>query len=124
MRGLNKLYWLKIDIENIKEEMNTVISAIDYSGMPHSTEVSDTVHQMYLKREKLTEKLHKKVNQYLDELIRIENIIDRIEDDEIRAMARMRFVQNMKWEAIGKKVGYDRTVCSKKVRRYFENKQI
>jgi hypothetical protein len=122
VRGLNKLYYIKRDIESIKEELNNIpeISGIDMSGMPHSTAVSDPVYQLYLKREKLFKRLNIKIERYFDELERIENIIDSIEDVEIRTMARMRFVLNMKWEDIGDKVGYDRTVCSKKVRKYID----
>ena len=124
MRGLNKLYYIKQDIENIREEIKNLseISGMSMSGMPKSNMVGDPVFNLILKKEKLIEKLNKKIEKYLDELIRVENIIDEIEDIEIRTMARMRFIQNMKWEDIGNKLNYDRTTCSKKVRDYF-NKQ-
>lgn len=126
MRGLNKLYYIKKDIESIKEEIKNIpeISGIDMSGMPHSNAVGDPTYNLMLKKEKLIEKLNKKIEKYLDELIRIENIIDGIEDIEIRTMARMRFVQNMKWEDIGEQVHLDRTVCSRKVRKYLKNMEL
>lgn len=124
MRGLNKLYYLKKEIEAIRKEIESIpeISGIEMSGMPHSTNVSDPITAYLIKKDKLVDKLNRKINLYLDELIRIENIIDQIEDEEIRAMARMRFIQNMKWEDIGEQVHLDRTVCSKKVRKYLDKK--
>lgn len=124
MRGLNKLYYLKKEIEAIRKEIESIpeISGIEMSGMPHSTNVSDPITAYLIKKDKLVDKLNRKINLYLDELIRIENIIDQIEDEEIRAIARMRFIQNMKWEDIGEQVHLDRTVCSKKVRKYFDTK--
>ena len=122
MRGLNKLYYIKKDIESIKEEIKNIpeISGIDMSGMPHGSGVGDPVYNLFLKKEKLVEKLNKRIETYLDELIRIENIIDGIEDVEVRAIARMRFVQHKTWEKIGDELNYDRTTCSRKVRDYFD----
>ena len=126
MRGLNRLYYIKIEIANIKQEINDLpeISAINMSGMPHSTGVSDTVYQLYLKKEKLTQRLIKKVEQYYDELVRVEDTIDSIEDAEVRVIARMRFIQHKKWSDIGKEVHLDRSVCSRKLKAYFDNHQI
>lgn len=123
MRGLNKLYYIKKDIESIKEDIKNIpeISGIDMSGMPHSNAVGDPVYNLFLKREKLVKKLYKKIEQYLDELIRLEDILDGIDDVEVRTIARMRFIQHKTWEKIGDELNYDRTTCSKKVRDYFDN---
>lgn len=126
MRGMNKLYYLKIDIENIKDEIKSlpIISSPSMSGMPHGTDISSPIESYCLKKEKLLEKLNQKIEKYTEELIRIEEIIDKIGDIELRTMARMRFIKNMTWEDIGKEVGYDRTVCSRKVRKYIEGMDI
>lgn len=126
MRGLNKLYYLKIDIENIKEEINTLstINSPQLTGMPHGSDISNPIEKYFLKKEKLMEKLNQKIEKYTDELLRIENIIDTIEDIEIRTIARMRFIQHMKWEDIGEKMYLERTTCSKKLRKYIESMDI
>ena len=126
MRGLNKLYYLKIDIENIKEEIRNIptISSPQITGMPHGTDVSNPIENYFLKKEALIEKLNSKIEKYTEELIRIEGIIDGIDDEEVRAIARMRFIQNMKWEDIGEKMYLERTTVSKKLRKYIENMDI
>ena len=126
MRGLNKLYYLRLDIRDLQEEIKSIpdVSGMNYSGMPHSTDVSDQTFNLVLKKERLIERLNRKIEQYLDELARIENIIDGIEDVEIRTIARMRLIQNMKWEDIGEQVHLDRTVCSKKLRKYLKNMNL
>ena len=126
MRGLNKLYYLKIDIENIQDEIKSLptISSSQTNGMPHGSGVSKPVEQYLIKKEALIEKLNNKIAKYTEELIRIEDIIDRIDDVEIKAIARMRFIQNMRWEDIGEKVHAERTTCSKKLRKYLENMDI
>ena len=126
MRGLNKLYYIKREIEDLQSEIKNLstICGVDMSGMPHSSTVGNPVYNLVQKKEKLIERLNKKIEKYLDELMRIESIIDHIEDIEIRTMARMRFILNMKWEDIGDKVGYDRTVCSRKVRKYLNAMEL
>jgi DNA-directed RNA polymerase specialized sigma subunit len=126
MRGLNKLYYLKIDIENIKEEIKSLptISSPQITGMPHGTGVSNPIESYFLKKEKLIKKLNLKIEKYTEELLRIEDIIDRIDDEEIRAIARMRFVQCLTWEEIGERVHLERTTCSKKLKKYIESMEI
>lgn len=126
MRGLNKLYYLKIDIENIKDEIKSlpIISSPQTNGMPHGSGVSKTVEMYLLKKEALIEKLNQKIEKYTSELVRIEDIIDKIEDIELRAIARMRYIQNMKWEDIGEKVHLERTTCAKKLKKCIESMDI
>ena len=126
MRGLNKLYYLKIDIENIKKEIDNIptMSSSQLTGMPHGSGVSNPVLSYVLKKEELTEKLNQKIAKYTEELIRIEGIIDGIDDEEVRAIARMRFVLCLKWEEIGERVHLERTTCSKKLKKYINNMDI
>lgn len=126
MKGLNKLYYLRLEIKDLQEEIRSIpdVGGMNYSGMPHSTGISDPTFSLLLKKEKLIERLNKKIEIYLEELARIEDIIDRIEDVEVRAIARMRYIQNMKWEEIGRKLNYDRTSCAKKLKNYFEEKEV
>ena len=126
MRGLNKLYYLKIDIENIKEEIRSLptISSLELTGMPHGTGVSNPIEKYFLKKEALMEKLNAKIEKYTEELIRIEGIIERIDDPEIRTIARMRFIQCMRWEDIGAKIHLDRTNCARKLKKYIQNIDI
>lgn len=126
LNKLNKLYYIKLDIENIKDEIKSlpIISSPQISGMPHGTDISNPTESYCLKKEKLLEKLNKRIERYTEELIRIEDIIDKIDDPEIRSIARMRFIQNMKWEYIGEKIHLERTTCSKKLRKYLETMDI
>ena len=56
--------------------------------------------------------------------MRIEGIIDGIDDEEVRAIARMRFVLCLKWEEIGERVHLERTTCAKKLKKYINNMDI
>ena len=126
MRGLNKLYYLKIDIESIQEEIRSLpmISSPQITGMPRGSGISEPVVSYVLKKEELVEKLNQKIAKYTEELVRIENIIETIDDAEVRAIARMRFVQCMTWEDIGNKIHLERTTCAKKLKKYIKSMDI
>lgn len=119
MKKLNKLYFLKIEINELKNEINNLseISATNMSGMPGGNKKSDPTQQFLIKKQKLIEKLNKKLEIYIEELTRIENFIDSIEDAEIRAIARLRFIENWTWEDIGRKMHSDRSVCYRKIKK-------
>lgn len=126
MRGLNKLYYIKIDIENIKKEIESIptISSPQLTGMPHGSGISNPVVSYVIKKEELIERLNQKIAKYTEELARIENIIDSIDDIEIRTIARMRFVLCLSWEEIGERVHLERTTCAKKLKKYINSMDI
>ena len=125
VKGLNKLYWLNKEIEEIRMEIDNLseLSSPSLSGMPHSNSLSNPPEQYYLKKEKLITKLNKKLEKYIDELIRIENIIDLVDDPEIRVLARKRFIENKDYSIIAQEVFMDRTTVSRKLKNYFERKK-
>ena len=123
MRGLNKLYYLKTDIENIQEEIRSMptVSSPQITGTPRGSGISEPVVTYVLKKEELIERLNLKIAKYTEELVRIENIIERIDDEEARVIARLRFVQCLKWEEIGERVHLERTTCAKKLKKYINS---
>ena len=121
MRKINKLYYLKLEINEIKKEIQGLaeISSPSLTGMPSGGGTpSDPVYQFVMKKQKLIEKLNDKLEVYIDELTMTENIIDSIEDAETRLIARLRLVENLEWKEIAKKVNLDRSVCYRKIKKY------
>ena len=100
------------------------MSSSQLTGMPHGSGVSNPVLSYVLKKEELIEKLNQKIAKYTEELVRIEGIIDKIDDEEVRAIARMRFVLCLKWEDIGERVHLERTTCAKKLKKYIKDMDI
>lgn len=50
----------------------------------------------------------------------IEDFINSVEEAELRAIMRLRAINNMKWEDIGKELNMDRRTVSRKFYSYFE----
>lgn len=119
---MNRIYYLKIEIDEIKEEIESIseLSSSKISGMPHGTKRSDPTQEHLLKKQKLIDKLNKKLKKYIDELNRMEEIIDNVEDAQIRVIMRMRFIECKKWHIIERAVHLDRSACYRKIQKYLE----
>ena len=126
MKRLNKLYWLKKEIEQLEMQIKelTILSAMAMSGMPRSNSVSSPVEKFYDRLEKLRTKLQTKLNEYITEKERIEEYIENIADPEIRVIARLRFIDNQDFQTIGNEMFMDRTTAYKKLKKYFERNEI
>lgn len=120
--NLNKLYWLKREVTQIEEQIKelTILSAVQMSGMPSGNSVSAPVEQYFARLDKLKTKLEKAKDKVLKETEILEQYIENIEDSEIRVIARARFLECKKWEAIGRENHMERTTASKKLKKYLE----
>lgn len=120
-KKLSRFYWLQKEIKDLEERiaiLDSGISAIKYDSLS----VSGSKHIDTL-QERITELketwMEKRVSA-LEEYIKIEKYILSVPDEELRLIMRYRFMDLMKWEQIGDKMGYDRTSVAKKVRGWFK----
>ena len=122
MRNLNKLYWLKIEISQIEEQIKelTFFGGSSFNGMPGGNNISSPTERYVERKEKLIKKLNRKRNEFIKEQERIEEYIENIADDEIRVIARKRFLEHKKWEDIGEELFMDRKTASRKMQKYLE----
>ena len=122
MKKLNTLYWLKQEKAQIERQIEelTVLSAVQMNGMPSGSKVSSPVEKFYERLERLKQKLQRKCAEILTETERIENYIENIEDAEVRVIARMRFIENKTFQAIGDELYIDKSTAYKKLDKYFE----
>ena len=126
MRGLNKLYWLDIEIKNLTDEINNLpmISSPQVTGIPRGSGKSEPPAEYTLKKEYLEGKLKQAEAKHDSEFKRITAIIDQIDDPSIQEIARLRLIHYMKWEDIGERVYLDRTNCARKLKKYIKNMDI
>ncbi len=125
MKNLNRLYWLKIEIKQIENQIKelSVMKGSSLNAMPSAKGTpSSPVEEFVLKVERLTEKLNKKRSELVTETERIEAYIESIEDDEVRIIARARFIDNKDYEDIGDEVHMHRTTVARTLRQYIEKR--
>ena len=122
MNNLNKLYWLKKDVEKIENQIKelTILSAFEMSGMPSSNSISSPVEKFYNRLDKLRTKLQQAKEKVEIEIDRLEDCLESIEDAEIRVLAKARYLECKSFEAIGEENHMDRRTVSRKLEKYFQ----
>ena len=99
MSQLNRLYWIKKEIEQIEEQIKelSVLSAVKMSGMPKGNDVNSPVEQFTARLLHLQDKLGRKLVEYVEEQTRIEEVIENFDEPEVRIIARKRYIENKSW---------------------------
>ena len=125
MFNCNKLFWLKKEIEQLQsqiENLTYIKSTAIVSMSSGSGKNRSSVEETVIRIEELLTHLRMKLEEYVKERKTIEGIIDSIEDTETRAIARMRFIDNMKYYQIGKVLHIDQSTARKKLNQFFKGK--
>ena len=120
-KELSRYYWLKKEVkilENQLEEFGDGVSAINYDEKISGSGLAISLQE---KRALIIEKLINARLSALEEYIRIESYISRIEDTEIRTIMILRFQELKSWDEIGIELDKDRTTVAKILRRYLRN---
>lgn len=120
---LNKYYFLKKEVADLEERI------ITYGVGVSSVKVKELNVESSPKLESLQERIaelkdlwvNKRI-EALEEYIKIESFINKIDDTEIRLIARYRFLDCKDWMEIGELMNYDRTTASKKLRTYLNKR--
>lgn len=131
IKQLNTLYYKKKDIQELEyqlAELNNLGSA-PYNDMPKGNITSDPTGNFVVKKSRIMEKLKKYRSEYLKEYERINDFVNEIEDDEIRLIARLRFIKNKDWFYIAAEISPEHktihwTTPRKKLIRYLENNEV
>lgn len=123
MKNLNNVYWLKKEVKQITEQIQelTMYQGSSFSGVSGGGGGNGSPIERYLlRKERLIEKLQKLTDELVNEIQRVEEYIESIDDAEIRVIARKRYIENKDWQIIGDEMFMDRTTVSRKLKRYTE----
>lgn len=119
-KELSKYYWLKKEVkilENQLAEFGDGVSAINFDEKVGSSGLAISIQE---KRALIIEKLINARLDALEEYIKIETYISKIEDSEIRSIMILRFQELKNWEQIGEELHMDRTTASRRLRRFLK----
>ena len=114
-KELSQLFYINLEIKDIKEKIEEIesryIGAITYTNDRVQTgRISDSTRDIAIKVAELTELYEVKLKELFIQRARIERFIDGIEDSDIRLIVRLRHINCMTWEDIGRELGR----CSRK----------
>jgi hypothetical protein len=72
-----------------------------------SSSISSRVENAAIRMIGLSEKIDKKIDEYIDMKAEAGRLIDRIDDSRYRAVLKYRYIDGMKWWDISKKMTYE-----------------
>lgn len=106
--SVNSLYYIKKEIKIIERELEELsnLGSPVMSDTPVSHDVGDPTQKYVIKKIRLENRLNKLLDKYTTKYEKIIKFIDDIEDDEIRLIARLRFIDNKSWNEIADELSY------------------
>lgn len=114
---LSKLRSIQKEIELIKRELNSITeeyvtdkvtgSMVEHPYVLTHFKISGYDSGDYSNKVKrLERKLKRKLDELMDERERLEEYIENVNDDIIRMILRLRYINGLRWNQIGNELGY------------------
>lgn len=121
---LSEVNYINKEIACIQQEIAELKETNFYrpnniTGMPKGGERRDEFVEYAEEMRTLESMLYYSLKKLQMKRQEIESFFQTIEDPELRLIMRMRTVNNMKWEEIGRELGMERTTVSKKFYKFF-----
>ena len=130
LKELSKYHDIKIelnDLENrIKELESTLVKATKYSDMKVDRSFSNTspTEEIFIRINNLKEKYNDKQIKLFDELSKIEEYLDKVDNSSVRTIMRKRFIDLKTWEEVAADMNYSNPVPYYKVKEYLNKKEL
>ena len=107
-KELSKYYYLSLEIKNMEEKIielkNKSTGVASITGMPFSPGISNPTENQIILIEKYIEKLNIMKEEALEEMLKIEDYISKIEDIETRLIFKKRYIELKKWDLIAREM--------------------
>lgn len=130
LKELSRYHDLKIelnDLENrIKELESTLVKATKYSDIKVDRSFSNTspTEEIFIRINNLKEKYNNKQIRLFDELTKIEEYLDKVDNSSVRTIMRKRFIDLKTWEEVAADMNYSNPVPYYKVKEYLNKKEL
>lgn len=127
IHDLSKYRNLKIEIKQIKDNIEeietTIIGSSKIAGIPitSSSNNINPTERIGMKLAKLKTTLENKTDKLLDELNKIEDFLNTVDDGEIRIIIRKRFIEGKTWKEVSKDIIADRSTPYYKLKKYLNS---
>lgn len=124
-KELDSLRWIKIQIDTLEKELAELngLKGNRITDMPRNTTTGKPTEELVLLRNKYAERITKEKEKYLRKKLEIEEFIERMDDEEVKAIARHKFILCKGWVEITRDLysGYcDKYTPRRKLERYIE----
>lgn len=125
---LSEIYYINKEIKSLQLELAQLQQKNFYknnimSDMPRGGEAKEASFEYVNQVMELEDLLNYSLRKLQYQRRKVEEFLNTVEDAELRLIMRLRAVNNMRWEDIGRELGMERTTVSKKFYKYFRNKE-
>lgn len=120
-KELSRYFWLKKEVRKIENQLLEFGDGVSATSFEEKIGSSGVAKSLQEKRMEIIEKLINARLDAIEEYLKIENYIDKVEEVEIKTIMRLRFQELKNWDEIGEELHMDRTTVSKKVRKYISH---
>lgn len=127
IKELSQYHNVKIEIQQIKDNIEeietTIIGSSKIAGIPitSSSNNSNPTERIGMKLAKSKTTLENKTDKLLDELNKIEDFLNTVDDGEIRIIIRKRFIEGKTWKEVSKDIIADRSTPYYKLKKYLNS---
>lgn len=102
----------KCKVEQIDEQLKTVSESIDslsinYSGMPHGSDIHSKVEDYVIRMEDKRETLLVKRSRLVEVMMEVADTIRNVEDKTYSTLLYLRYILDLKWDDVADSIGYD-----------------
>ena len=125
---LEQIFFLRKEIRMWEEELENIhemaqAKSKQITGMPfaNTNEKKDPVAEIAMKAYEVKAKILELKKTLETERLNAIQWISEIEDPLIRTLVKYRCVDNLSWDEISNRIGYERTTCSKKYNEYMKS---
>jgi len=122
-----QIYYINIEIKTLQLELAKLEDRRIYyknyflSDMPKgSSQYNNPTDEYLTKRQELQDMLNYALRKLQIKRKEFEEFLQKVENAETRLILRLRCINNMRWEDIGKEIGIDRRTASRIFYQYFK----
>ena len=106
------------EIEKYNDQIDYGYKSLSYDEMRVKSISKDTIINLIIHNERVLKILKKREKSLSVIIIKLENIIKKIENPEIRSIVELRAVYGKTWEQIGEEMHMERTTVYKKYKKH------
>ena len=108
------------EIENYSDQIDYGYKSLSYDEVYAKSFDKNKTLNIVIHNDRVMNILKKREKSLMVVIIKLENIIKKIDDPELRSIVELRAVYGKTWERIGEDMNMERTTVSKKYNKFLE----
>lgn len=86
------------------EKIDTI--SIDYSGMPHGTDISSKQERYLLELESIIENKSSMINKWTETMLEVQRVVLKVDNPTYLTLLMDRYINGLSWDEVASKLNY------------------